>query len=74
MAFIKGYLFKTNQAALNAIATINQGEGIPNNGYLTQTYCEPKTCVNGFYIAYDEITQKYLGTPIDIEIDLNNNL
>jgi hypothetical protein len=74
MEFTKGYFFKTNQAALNAIATINQGEGIPNNGYLTQTYCEPNNCVNGFYIAYDEVTEKYLGQPVDIEIDLNNNL
>jgi hypothetical protein len=74
MESTKGYFFKTKKSALTAISTINQGEGIPNNGYLTQTYCEPKTCVNGFYIAHDEVTQKYLGQPIDIEIDLNNNL
>ena len=74
MAFTKGYLFGTKQLALNAISTINEGEGIPNNGYLTQTYCEPKSCKGGFYIAHDEVVQKYLGQPIDIEITINNNL
>ena len=72
MAFIKGYLFATEQATLSAIATINQGEGIPNNGYLTQTYCEPKNCASGYYITHDEVTAKYLGAPIDIEIQINN--
>ncbi len=74
MAFTKGYLFATNAAALSAIQTINQGEVIPNNGYLTQTYCEPKSCKSGFYIAHDDIVQKYLGQPIDIEITINNSL
>jgi hypothetical protein len=74
MASTKGYLFQTKQAAITAVSSINEGEGIPNNGFLTKTYCEPIEVVGGWAILHDEVTQKYLGTPVDIEIDLNNNL
>jgi hypothetical protein len=74
MESTKGYFYKTKATATKAIDTINNGENIPQEGSTTITYCEPIVCKNGFCISYDEVVQKYLGQPIDIEIDLNNNL
>ena len=68
MAFIKGYFYSTEAAALEKVAIINNGEGLPNNGHTTQTYCEPMQCIGGFYLPFDEVTEKYLGTPTDIEL------
>ena len=70
MAFIRGYFYATKTAANNAVKTINQGEGIPNNGYLTQTYCEPIQCVGGWCILHDEVTSKYLLNDIEIEVNI----
>jgi hypothetical protein len=66
MESTKGYLFKTEKAAKTAVNLINEGEGLPNNGYTTKTYCEPIEVVGGWAILHDEVTQKYLGQPVDI--------
>lgn len=68
MLFIKGYFYETLQAAELAVNVINQGEGLPNNGYLTQTYCEPAECVGGYYLPFDKVTCKYLIGEVDIEL------
>lgn len=56
---MEGYIFATELLAQAKIAEINAGEGLPNNGYLTKTYCEYYPCQGGFYIEYDSITSKY---------------
>jgi len=59
MATINGYFFATLALANAKIALINAGEGFPNNGFYTQTYCEALPCVGGYYIPHDAITAKY---------------
>lgn len=71
MQFIKGYFYQTEAQALIKINEINQGEKIPQPGASTETYCEPLRCVGGFYLPFDEVTQKYLGVPSDIELQAN---
>lgn len=66
MATINAYFFSTLSAANAKIAEINQGENLPNNGYLTQTYCEAKPCAGGYYILHDEVTSKYCSNLISI--------
>lgn len=56
---MEGYFFTTESKAKAKIKAINDGEGIPNNGFLTQTYCEYYPCEGGFYIESDSITDKY---------------
>ena len=69
MAFIKGYLFTALSAATTAVNTINEGEGIPVSlDAVTQTYCTPSECIGGYYLPFDEVTAKYLGEPVDVEL------
>ncbi len=56
---MEGYFFETENLAASKIAEINACEGIPNNGFLTKTYCEYYPCQGGFYIESDSITDKY---------------
>jgi len=67
----KGHFYSTITKANNAINKINLGERIPNNGFITQTYCVFKECVGGYYLDHDETTEKYLGLPTDITIQAN---
>jgi hypothetical protein len=67
MPFI--HKFKTENEAQQAIELINNGEGIPvSEDVVTRTYCEAISYEDFWYIHADEVTQKYLGQPIDIEI------
>jgi hypothetical protein len=67
---IKAHIFATEQEAQQAIDLINEGEGIPISEYsVTRTYTEFKTYNEIVYIVADEVTQKYLGNPTDLEIE-----
>lgn len=69
MASIKAHTFTTEQEAQHAIELINQGEGIPvSEDSTTQTYCDFQTQGETIYIVADEVTEKYLATPTDLEI------
>ena len=73
MQFIKAHIFDTLKQANNAIELINKGEGIPiNKTATTRTYTQPQENNGQVYIQADEVTQKYLGTPIDFEIIKTN--
>lgn len=69
MESFKAYLYATEAEALAAVDLVNQGEGIPNNGYLTQTYFIPLICNEGYYIIKDEVTSKYLSNLQTITIN-----
>jgi len=69
MQFIKSHLFDSLEQANAAIELINQGEGIPVSlEAVTKTYTQPQEHNGQVYIQADEVTEKYLGTPIDFEI------
>ena len=69
MASIKAHIFVTEQEAQQAIELINQGEGIPvNPEAVTRTYTEAQENEGRIFIISDEVTIKYLGEPIEIEI------
>jgi hypothetical protein len=69
MAFIKAHIFATEQEATAAIDLINQGEGIPfNEDAVTRTYTDWQQLDDIYYIIADEVTEKYLGEPTDLEI------
>jgi hypothetical protein len=69
MASIKVHIFVTEQEAQQAIELINQGEGIPvNPEAVTRTYTEAQENEGRIFIISDEVTIKYLGEPIEIEI------
>jgi hypothetical protein len=69
MAFIKGHTFNSVQEANEAIDLINQGEGIPvSTDAVTRTYCEAIAHEDIYYIHADEVTEKYLGASVEIEI------
>jgi archaellum component FlaG (FlaF/FlaG flagellin family) len=69
MASIKAHTFQTHQKAQQAIELINQGEGIPvNPEAVTRTYTEAQENEGRIFIISDEVTTKYLGEPIEIEI------
>ena len=69
MQFIKAHLFDSLEQAQEAIDVINQGEGIPvSTDAVTTTYTQPQEHNGQVYIQADEVTQKYLSTPIDFEI------
>jgi hypothetical protein len=73
MAYIKAHLFDTLEAANEAIELINAGEGIPvNPAAVTRTYTEPQENDGRIYIAADEVTEKYLGEPTEIELKFEN--
>jgi hypothetical protein len=65
----KAHTFDTLQQANAAIEVINQGEGIPvNPEAVTRTYTEAQENNGTIYIVADEVTEKYLGEPIEIEL------
>lgn len=66
MATINAYFFATITLANAKVAEINEGENLPNNGYLTTSYCLPKPCEGGYYIEIDEVTSKYCSNPISV--------
>jgi hypothetical protein len=69
MASIKAHTFTTEQEANNAIEQINQGEGIPiNETATTRTYTQWQQLEDIYYIVADEVTEKYLGEPTDLEL------
>jgi len=69
MASTKAHTFTTHQEAQQAIELINQGEGIPvNPEAVTRTYTEAQENEGRIFIISDEVTIKYLGEPIEIEI------
>lgn len=69
MAFIKAHTFTTEVEANQAIEIINQGEGIPVlPDAVTRTYCEYQENEGRIFIQADEVTEKYLGESIEIEI------
>jgi hypothetical protein len=61
MQSIKAHLYATKTAAIQAVESINLSEGIPDNGNITRTYCEPIEVVEGWAIVQDDVTFKYLG-------------
>lgn len=69
MESIKAHTFDTIEEANEAIDLINQGEGIPvSEDAVTRTYCEAIAYEDIFYIHADEVTEKYLGASVEIEI------
>jgi hypothetical protein len=69
MASIKAHLFTTEAEAQQAIDLINQGEGIPvSEDAVTRTYTNYQTVEGIYYIAADEVTEKYLGEATDLEL------
>lgn len=69
MQFIDAHTFETLEVANAAIEVINQGEGIPvSPDAVTRTYTEAQENNGTIYIVADEVTQKYLGEPTEIEI------
>jgi hypothetical protein len=69
MASIKAYTFTTEAEAQQAIDLINVGEGIPvSEDSVTRTYTNFQTAEDTYYIAADEVTEKYLGEATDLEL------
>ena len=69
MASIKAHTFTSEQATQNAIDLINEGEGIPvSEDAVTRTYTNYQAVEDTYYIAADEVTEKYLGEPTDLEL------
>jgi hypothetical protein len=69
MVSIKAHLFDTLEAANEAIELINAGEGIPvSPEAVTRTYTEAQENDGRIYIQADEVTEKYLGEGIEIEL------
>jgi hypothetical protein len=69
MASIKAHTFTTEAEAQQAIDLINEGEGIPvSEDSVTRTYTNFQTIEDTYYIAADEVTEKYLGAPTDLEL------
>jgi hypothetical protein len=69
MASIKVHTFTTEAEAQQAINLINVGEGIPvNEDAVTRTYTDWQQLEDIYYILADEVTEKYLGEPTDLEI------
>jgi hypothetical protein len=69
MASIKSHTFTTEQEAQQAIDLINEGEGIPvSEDAVTRTYTNYQTAEGVYYIAADDVTEKYLGEPTDLEL------
>lgn len=54
------HVFDEEQAAIDAVETINAGEGYPIPGGLTTSYCTYYPVATGFYIIADDITRKYI--------------
>jgi len=66
---LKAHLFDTLEAANSAIELINTGEGIPvNSEAVTRTYTQVQENDGRIYIQADEVTEKYLGEGVEIEL------
>lgn len=75
MAFTNVHLFDSFEVANVAIETINQGEGIPvNETATTRTYAEAQENNGNIYILADDVTVKYLGEPVEIELIYNEEI
>lgn len=75
MPFTNVHLFESFEAANDAIQTINQGEGIPiNETATTRTYTEAQENNGNIYILADDVTIKYLGEPVEIELIYNEEI
>jgi hypothetical protein len=69
MQSTKAHTFDTFEEANAAIEVINQGEGIPvNPEAVTRTYTQAQENNGTIYIVADEVTEKYLGEPTEIEL------
>jgi len=69
MPYIKSHIFASGQDAQQAIDLINQGEGIPvSEDAVTRTYTNYQTAEDAYYIAADDVTEKYLGEATDLEL------
>jgi archaellum component FlaG (FlaF/FlaG flagellin family) len=69
MESIKAHIFDTIEQAETAISTINKGEGIPiSPTATTRTYCIYEENEGTIFIRADEVTEKYLGEPVDLEL------
>lgn len=65
----KAHQFADEQAANAAVQQINEGEGIgQTEANKTETYTNPFEQGGTWYVYADDITCKYLGAPIDLEI------
>lgn len=72
MAFTNVHLFESLEAANVAIETINNGERIPvNETATTRTYTQAQENNENIYILADDVTVKYLGEPVEIELIYN---
>ena len=71
MELIKAHVFTSEIDAHKAIISINSGEGIIQDAAFTSSYCTFQQFNDFWYISADETTIKYLGEPIEIQI--NNN-
>lgn len=66
---ITAYSFNTEAQALDAVSVINQGEGIPaDENAVTQTYTTPFEFGGSWYIIRDAVTEKYLSSPVTVEV------
>jgi hypothetical protein len=72
---MNAHIFNTEQQANEAILLINKGEGIPvSDNSVTRTYCEFISHEDIYYIQADEVTEKHLGKPTEIEIQTKINI
>jgi len=72
---LKVHLFQTIKEANASIDLINKGQGIPvNNEAITRTYTEHQENQGRIFILADEITEKYLGESVDLEIIYNEEI
>jgi hypothetical protein len=68
-SILKAHTFTTEQEAQQAINLINKGEGIPvSEDAVTRTYTQWQQLEDIYYIVADEVTEKYLGEPTDLEL------
>lgn len=75
MQYTNVHLYATIEEANNAIELINQGEGIPiNETATTRTYTQQQENNGNIYILADDVTVKYLGEPVEIELIYNEEL
>lgn len=69
------HLFDSFEVANAAIEVINEAEGIPvSETATTRTYTEAQENAGRIYIHADEITTKYLGEPVEIELIYNEEI
>jgi hypothetical protein len=73
--YINAHIFNTIELANEAISLINKGEGIPvSDDSVTRTYTQVQENEGYIYITADEVTEKYLGKPTEIEIQTEINI